>query len=118
VALINDTLEPSRVRSLDIEHKTTLRTWPNGRTTSKRNWATPLHHLEIEYEGITLTEYNLLKAFYNGEFGRHGVWTLRDNHDNTVYTVRFADDRLRRLNVRPNVKGLYVIRFRVIEDKA
>lgn len=118
MALLNDTLEPSRITSLEKEYNTTIRTWPNGRTTAKRNWASPLNRLEVEFEGITLTEYNSLKTFFDTESGRHGVWTLRDNHDDTIYSVRFADDILRRRNVRPNVKGLYVIRFRVIEDKA
>lgn len=118
MALLNDTLEPNRVKSLEREFKTIKRVWPNGRTTAKRQWALPLHTLEIEYEGITLSEYDSLVTFFDSVSGGFGTFTVRDNHDATVYTVRFADDTLRRRNVRPNVKGLYFITFRVEEDKA
>ncbi len=114
---INSVVEPTRISSLGVEWKTTRKTWQNGRTTSKRLWATPLHTFEVEWEGINESQYSALKAFFNDQYGEWGVFDLIDTHTNTTYQVSFDDDTLKRENIRPNVRGLYRIRLKFQEDK-
>lgn len=118
MAHLNDIVTISRVTYLDTEWSTEKKRWPSGRTTAKRNWVNPLRSLKIECDGITLTEYNALRDHFDDMSGSYGTFTVTDTHEAVTYTVRFADDTLRRRPVRPNVAGLYRITFDVEEDKS
>ncbi|MDX5370108.1 MAG: DUF2460 domain-containing protein [Alphaproteobacteria bacterium] len=114
---INDVVAPSRITKAEVEWKTEVKDWPNGRRSAKRLWSSPRHTFDVEWDGISLAEYTLLKAHFNANFGRYGVFELLDTHDSTVYSVSYEDDSLGRENVRPNTAGLYRLRVTLVEEK-
>ena len=117
MTLINSVVTPSRVTKSSSKWSTIKKTWPSGRTTAKRSWGSPQAFFELEWDGITLTEYNLLKAHFAANSGCYGVFTLTDTHDSVTYNVRYTSDELSRDNVNPNVRGLYKIKIQFEEDK-
>lgn len=117
MALLNDVVTPSRVTAFNKNYKTTLREWPNGRTSAKRNWATALHDITVFYDGISLTEYQALLAHFDSNNGMFGVFTVTDTHTSTTYNVRFADDSFARTAISPNTIGRYNITLRLREVK-
>lgn len=115
---INDIgVSPSRVRAASQEWSTTKRRWPNGRTTAKRNWSAKLREWQLEYEGITLTELNLLIAHHDSAFGEQLTFLFEDPHTATTYTVGYASDELRRESLRPNIRGRYTVKFTLEERR-
>lgn len=117
MAHLNDVVTPSRVTRVEVEYDTKERIWPNGRRTSKRVWANPVHTFHVEWDGISLTAFNALRDHFKSNFGKWGVFTFTDPHDGVTYNVSYDDDVLDRRNVRRNVRGLYEVRIRLREDK-
>lgn len=114
---LNDIVPPTRITRADREYKTTYREWPNGRDTVKRHRIYPKHEWDVEWDGITLEEFEALCDHFDSVFGRFGVFQFIDTHNGLTYNVRYADDTLSRRNVHRNVRGLYYIRLRLREDK-
>lgn len=117
MALLNDVLTPSRILNSKTRFKTTIKEWPNGRTSAKKNWANPLTEFDVEFDGITLVDFGNLKQFFVDNAGQYGVFRFRDTNDNVIYDVRFGEDVLQRKPIRKNVRGLYKIRIKLKEVK-
>lgn len=114
---LNDVLAPSRITNMGTEFKTKKKQWPNGRTTARREWDQPLHQFEVEWDGITLAEFDALRDHFVARSGGYAVFTFTDTHTDTIYNVRYADDRLMRPPVKKNVRGLYKVKVKLEEDK-
>lgn len=111
---LNDTKQPSRVIFFETEFSTLKKRFPNGRTTAKRSWSAPLRNWEVEYDGLTMAEFLSILAFFEARSGGYDVFQFDDPHTGTTYNVRFADDRLARVPIRPNIR-VYKCRF-VLEE--
>lgn len=111
--IINDIVPPSRITRLAAEFETSSKRYPNGRITRKRHRASPVIRLEVEWDGITLAQFELLRAFFYARAGGFGSFRVRDTHTETLHTVVFSDDALSRENVKPNVRGLYKIKLKM-----
>ena len=116
-AKLNDVLTPARIRRASVEHGVEMKVWPNGRTTARRNWASPLHRFEVEFDGISLAEWQALKAHYDSVSGQFDTFTFEDTHDGTEYVVRYDNKTLERRNATPNSGGVYKVRVKLVEHK-
>jgi hypothetical protein len=114
-ARLNTVLAPSRIVNVQVKWLVDTKRWPNGMVTSRLNRTTPLYFWEIEFDGITLAQWNALKAHYDSAKGRHLPFEFQDTHTNTVYSVRYASD-LTRPPAVANVRGLYKLRINLEED--
>ena len=110
---LNDVVTPSRVTSRTRHWHTVKKQWPNGRRSTKREWTAPLDDFTVEFDGITLAEYNLLIEHFDSVSGSFGQFTFTDTHDGTTYNVAYADDTLVRKAISPNVRGLYTIQIKL-----
>ena len=115
--LLNDIVQPARILKLDTEFQSVEKEWQNGRMSVKRKWRDPVHHLEVEFDGITLAEYNALRAHFVAMSGKYGVFQIRDTHEDVTYTVRFDDDKLSRIPSKSNVRGFYTFKVKFREAR-
>lgn len=114
---INSIVAPSRITEATTEWKTVKRVWPNGRTTTKRMWATPRHLFRVEFDGISLAEFTALEAHFNEHSGSFEPFLFTDTHTDTSYFVHYDDDELDRRMVRRNTRGLYKLVVNLEEHK-
>ncbi len=119
MALINTTLQPNRIIKMGVEFKTTRIEWPNGRISRRREWTIERYRFTVEWDGITLAEWDSLKAFFIARSGAFGVFEFDDTNDDpsTQYSVTFEEDLFPRTPVRANVRGLYKLKMSFVEDK-
>lgn len=115
---INDIKEPSRTRDATTEFKTIKKTWPSGRTTAKRQWSDPLLSWRVEWDALTLTEYQAILTHFKEHSGGYATFLFDDPHTATTHTVRYEDDDLDRRMQRRNTRGLYKLTVNLQEDKA
>ena len=114
---LNDILAPTHVQSATPRWSTDKRTWPNGRTTTRRRWAAPQRAFEVSWVGISLAEWNALETHFADHSGGYAAFPFTDPHSGETYTVRYADDELDR-EMLANTRGLYRVRATLEEDKA
>lgn len=117
MTLLNSVAEPSRIIDATKGWSTLKKRWPNGSTTAKRLWTDPLRSWNIEYDGLTLAEFDALEAFFDDQSGAFGVFEFLDPHTGLTYNVSFAEDIIRRQNCVPNMRGLYKLSLRIDETR-
>ncbi len=115
-AKLNTVIPISRVLEAAPEFKTSIKSWPNGRTTARREWASSRRSWEIEYDGITLAQFQLLEAHFAANYGRYGTFAFDDPHTGQSFTVRYDQDELNRKPVKPNTR-IYKVRVKLQQVK-
>jgi hypothetical protein len=113
---LNSVAEPNRTAKKTIEWQTTVKRWPNGRRSARRNWTNSLKHFEIEYDAINLTTLTALEAFFNSHQGEYATFTFTDNHTGITYTVAFDQPTFDREMVIANSRGVYKVKLKLVED--
>lgn len=113
MAHLNDTLAPTHITEAAVEFDTDRKRYKNGRLSVKRNRFTPVRRLTLEWDGISLSEYQALEGFFIARSGGYESFTVTDTHTGSTYTVKFEDDEIKRRPVRRNLRGLYRVRLEV-----
>ena len=116
-AKINTIATISRIVDMQTAWNNTGKEFPNGRVTKQRNWTTPKHFWMVEFDALTLTDYNLLRTHFNDCSGSFLTFQFDDTHTGTTYTVRYADDSLGRTPINPNVRGRYNVKVKLEQNK-
>jgi hypothetical protein len=118
MAVLNSVLAPTRISRAASEWSTIKKEWPNGRVTTKRMWSAKKRSWEVEWDGISLTQFNSLETFFDTHKGGYAVFQFTDTHTGVTYDARFVDDELKRTNARNTVRGLYRVTVKIEEDKS
>lgn len=108
-------VKPSHVTSVDVTQKTTSKKWPNGRITARREWAEPKYEFELEYNGISFAQYQLIEQHFLSMGGKFTEFDFTDERTSpsTLYLVRYNQDDLTRKPVKKDVGFMLTIKVKI-----
>jgi hypothetical protein len=112
-AWLNGVLPPDRCEEHELEYPVQVKRWPNGRISSRLMASQPTRTWSVTWDGLSLTQVNLLKAHYESCKGMHLPFTFTDPHTSEMFTVKYASS-FKRKTVRPGVM-LYKVEHKLEE---